>query len=93
MTVLKVQQADRALVQKLGFEKTESHHHIYRLWLDGMLAARTYISHGERQLSPYHISQMSRQMRLTKEQFVDAIMCPLGQEEYYHILREEAGEI
>ena len=26
MTVLKVQQADRALVQKLGFEKTEGHH-------------------------------------------------------------------
>ena len=93
MTVLKVQQTDRALVQKLGFEKTEGHHHIYRLWLDGMLTARTYISHGERQLSPYHISQMSRQMRLTKEQFVDAVMCPLSQDEYYHILREEAGEM
>lgn len=41
MTVLKVQQADRALVQKLGFEKTEDYHHIYRLRLDGLLAART----------------------------------------------------
>ena len=56
MAVLRTRAVDRALVGKLGFEKTETHHHVYRLWLDGVLVARTYISHGGRELSRYHVS-------------------------------------
>ena len=56
MATLRTRNVDRALVGKLGFEKTETHHHVYRLWLDGVLVARTYISHGGRELSRYQVS-------------------------------------
>jgi hypothetical protein len=85
---LKTRDADRALVSKLGFEKTETHHHVYRLWLGGKLVVRTYISHGERELSQYHIGEMAKQMRLQTGEFTDAVNCPLGRDEYYGLLRQ-----
>jgi hypothetical protein len=88
MPTLRTRSVDRALVGKLGFDKEESHHHVYRLWLDGVLVARTYISHGGRELSRYHVSQMARQMHLRTSEFLDAVNCPLSREEYERILRE-----
>ena len=88
MPVLRTRNVDHALVGKLGFEKTEAHHHVYRLWLGGKLAARTYISHGGRELSHYHVSQMAKQLRLQTSEFVDAVNYPLTREEVYRILRE-----
>jgi len=38
VAVLKTRDVDRALVSKLGFDKTETHHHVYRLLLGGKLA-------------------------------------------------------
>ena len=87
MAVIRTRAVDRALGGKLGFEKTETHHHVYRLWLDGVLVARTYISHGGRELSRYHVSQMARQMHLRTSEFVDAVNCPLSREDYARILR------
>jgi hypothetical protein len=88
MTTLKTRDVDKALMSKLGFEKVETHHHVYRLWLGGQLAVRIYISHGERELSPYHVDQMAKQMHLRPQEFVDAIACPLSQEDYYQLLQE-----
>jgi len=88
MPILKTRRVDRALVQKLGYERIETHHRVYRLWLDDRLVARTYISHGERELSRYHVSQMAKQMQLSTSEFVDAVNCPLTQQDYYQILRE-----
>lgn len=88
MTVLKTRKVDQALVRKLGFEKTETHHHVYRLWLEGKLVARTYISHGGRELSRFHASQMAKQMQLQKAEFMEVINCPLTREDYYRLLRE-----
>ena len=88
MAVPRTRDVDRALVNKLGFERREGHHHIYRLWLDGVLVARTYVSHGGRELSPYHVSQMARQMHLQASEFLDAVSCPLSREDYERILRE-----
>jgi predicted deacetylase len=88
VAVLKTRAVDRALVNKLGFEKTETHHHVYRLWLEGRLVARTYISHGGRELSRYYVSQMAKQLRLRTAEFVDAVNCPLTRSDYYRILRE-----
>jgi len=90
---MKTRNVDRTLVRKFGFEKIETHHHVYRLWIDGQLAARTFISHGERELSRFHVGNMAKQMHLSKTQFVDAVECPLSQEAYYRLLRERmAGE-
>ena len=88
MPTVRTRNVDRALVGKLAFEKEETHHHVYRLWLDGILVARTYISHGERELSRYHVSQMAKQMHLRAAEFLDAVNCPLLREEYERLLRE-----
>ena len=92
MTTLKTRDADRALVGKLGFEKTETHHHVYRLWLGGKLVVRTYVSHGERELSHFHIGEMAKQMRLQTGEFADAVNCPLGRDEYYSLLRQRVPD-
>ncbi len=88
MTRFKVRDVDRALVGKLGFEKHDTHHHVYRLRLDGQLVARTFISHGERELGPFLTDKMAKQMRLRPSEFADAINCPLSQDAYYQLLRQ-----
>jgi hypothetical protein len=88
MTRYKARDVDRVLVGKFGFEKHDTHHHVYRLWLDGQLVARTFISHGERELGAFLADKMARQMQLRISEFDDAINCPLSQEAYYQILRQ-----
>ena len=93
MTTLTTRDVDQALVRKLGFEKLETHHHVYRLWLSGKLAVRTYISHGERELSTYHVDQMAKQMHLRPQEFLDAVSCTLSQEDYYRLLKERIPDL
>jgi hypothetical protein len=93
VATLKTRDVDRALTGKLGFEKAETHHHVYRLWLGGKLAARTYISHGERELSPYHVAAMAKQLRLDTAEFADAVTCPLGQADYYRLLCQRIPDL
>jgi len=88
MSTLKVRQVDKALITKLGFERRDSHHRIYRLYLDGRLVAHTVISHGQRELTSYHIGQMAKQMRLSRREFLDAIQCPLDREAYHTLIRQ-----
>jgi hypothetical protein len=88
MPTLRTQSVDRALVSNLGFERTETRHRVYRLWLDGILVARTYISHGERELTRYHVSQMAKQMQFRTSEFVDAVECPLTRQDYCQILHD-----
>ncbi len=88
MSTLKVRQVEKALVNKLGFERRDSHHRIYRIYLDDQLVARTFISHGQRELTSYHIGQMTKQMRLSRQEFLDAVECPLDQEAYHTLIRQ-----
>lgn len=93
MTVLKTREVERALIQKFGFVKTETHHQVYHLRLDSQLIARTYISHGERELSDYHLAQMAKQTHLRKDEFLDAVNCPLSREEYYRLAWERNQKV
>jgi hypothetical protein len=88
MSTLKVRQVEKALVTKLGFERRDSHHRIYRLYLDGQLVARTFVSHGQRELMSYHTSQMAKQMCLSHREFLDAVECPLNLEAYHTLIRQ-----
>ncbi len=88
MATYRTRDVDRALVGKLGFEKHDTHHRVYRLWLDGKLVARTFMSQGERELSPYLADKMAKQMRLRPDEFADAMACPLGQEAYFQLIRQ-----
>jgi hypothetical protein len=78
----------QALTAKLGFERHDSHHRIYRLYLNGQLVARTFISHGQRELADFHIGQMAKQMRLSRREFLDAIECPLDREACHTLVRQ-----
>lgn len=88
MSSLKIRQVEQALTAKLGFEAHDSHHRIYRLYLEGQLVARTFVSHGQRELSDYHASQMSKQMRLMRKEFLDVVECPLDRETYHTLVRQ-----
>jgi len=92
MPTLKVTKVERALLGKLDFERKSGHHRIFRLYFDGALMARTYISHGQREVASFHIGQMARQMRLSRREFLDAVECPLEREEYYSLLRQRLAD-
>ncbi len=49
------------------------------------------ISHGEKDLNDHLIKQMYAQCKLNKVQFLDLARCPMSQEEYFNVLREEGG--
>ncbi len=85
---IKTRQVDQALTAKLDFERHDSHLRIYRLYLNGQLVARTFISHGQRELTDFHIGQMAKQMRLSRREFLDAIECPLDREACHALVRQ-----
>ncbi len=88
MTTLPARRVAAALSGKFAFEIENSHHRIYRLFLDGQLVARTFMSHGARELSDFHIQKMAQQMRLSRKEFLAAIECTLDQGAYYALIRE-----
>ena len=88
MTTLSARKVAAALSGKFAFEVEDSHHRIYRLFLDGQLVARTFMSHGARELSDFHIQKTSQQMRLSRKEFLAAVECTLDQATYYALLRE-----
>ncbi len=88
MTTLPARKVAAALSGKFAFEVEDSYHRIYRLFLDGQLVARTFMSHGARELSDFHIQKMAQQMRLSRKEFLAAVECTLDQAAYYTVLRE-----
>ncbi|MEJ5311720.1 MAG: hypothetical protein WHX52_18310 [Anaerolineae bacterium] len=88
MTTLPARKVATALSGKFAFDVEDSHHRIYKLFLDGQLVARTFMSHGARELSDFHIQKMAQQMRLSRKEFMAAIECTLDQTAYYALVRE-----
>lgn len=88
MTTIPARKAAAALSGKFAFEVEDSHHRIYRLFLDGQLVARTFMSHGAHELSDFHIQKMAQQMRLSRKEFLAAVECVLDQATYYALIRE-----
>lgn len=88
MTTIQARKVSTALTGKFGFEVEESHHRIYRFYQDGQLVARTFMSHGARELGDFHIQKMSKQMRLSRQEFLAAIECTLDRDTYCTLIRE-----
>jgi hypothetical protein len=80
-------------LQKKGFTEplNKSTDHIrLEFWHNGKLTrANTKLSHNNQDLNDFLISKMSKQVCLTKNQFIDLAECPLGQKEYEAILKEQ----
>lgn len=82
---------EAALCSK-GFELVQSHHNffIYRTLEGKRTSLRTKTSHGSgtRSLGDHLLSQMARQCRLERSEFLLLIDCPLDQAAYEALLRE-----
>lgn len=90
MTTYKSRKVEQSL-EKKGFIKEDTHHKYFYFYTnDGKRTkVRTYISHGHKDIDDYLIGKMAQQTRLTKEQFMKLIDCPLSKEEYINILKRQ----
>ena len=88
----KARDIDAALCKK-GFKKTNGDHVWYYFYdrQTGATLAQTKISHGAMGMTigAKLISQMARQLHLTKAQFLELIDCTLSEEDYREILKTQ----
>ena len=84
--VRKGREIDSALCKKGFRKKTSGKHCLY--FLSGSNEIRTMMSHGKIgvTIGANLISQMSRQLHLTKKQFLELIDCTLDEDGYRKIL-------
>ena len=73
-------------LEKKGFSRRESHHHIFVYFtLDGRKTrAWTKTSHSPkmRDIADNLLGQMARQCLVTKPQFLNLVDCPMSRKEY-----------
>lgn len=78
-------------LKKKGFidadGKSQDHVRV-EFWHDGKLTrCRTKLSHNGQEINDYLISQMSKQISLSKKEFIDFAECKLTHSEYIEILK------
>jgi hypothetical protein len=81
-------------LKKKGFDKTEGDHHwfVYVTMEGEKTTSRTKTSHTQKMkdIPDNLLSQMARQCKLSKREFLDLIDCPLSREAYEEILGNQA---
>ena len=90
MTVFKDKKVRQSL-EKKGFKnEPNKHHNYYYLYdLNGKRTAiNTHTSRNGQDIDDYLIRQMSKQLKLSKDEFIDLINCPLSREMYISLLKE-----
>ncbi|WP_240374128.1 type II toxin-antitoxin system HicA family toxin [Bacillus piscicola] len=86
MTVRKTKDIRKALTDK-GFKESNSRHKRFILYVNNKkTTVRTVISHGKKEYSNTLLSAMSKQLRLSNEELLDLIDCPLTYESYIALL-------
>lgn len=89
MSVLKVRRIKKALLAK-GFKEDSKSgnidHHYYRLYnkKGEKPSITTKISTGEIEIDDFLIGEMSKQLKLTKRQFIDYVSCSMNKEKYWN---------
>jgi predicted RNA binding protein YcfA (HicA-like mRNA interferase family) len=90
MAVLDAKKTYKNLKSK-GFEdannKSDDHKYLNFVHNDKIIL-HTKISHGSKDLNDFLIKQMSSQCKLSKEQFKDLANCPLSENEFIQILKD-----
>lgn len=91
MTVFKDKKVRKSLEKKGFKQEPSSHHNYYYLYdQDGKRTKiNTHTSRNEQEIGNFLIGQMSKQLKLSKEDFIDLINCPLSYEEYIAKLKEK----
>ncbi len=74
---------------KKGFDKVNKDHQFFIFKHGGKEILHTKVSHGKKGLTRLLIGQMSRQCKLSKDEFTDLVNCPLSKEQYLEILRKK----
>ncbi len=89
MSSVPSREIDRALVKK-GFVRENSKDRIYRLWAAGKpTRVKTILSHASNMDYDDHLlSQVGREMRLSKKELLQFVECTLSQEGYVDLLEE-----
>lgn len=86
MPTLKVSDVSRSLLRK-GFVQKDTHHKVYYYVHNGNReCVQTRISHSGKDIDSYLIDHMSKQMHLTKDEFLSFVKCTLSKEKYEEIL-------
>jgi hypothetical protein len=76
-----------AALERKGFRRSDTHHILLRFYLGGRLTSiKTRISHGQRSLDDWFIGQMTKQIRLSKKEFLDLTECSLSEAEYGRLM-------
>lgn len=84
----KSKKVERSLLKK-GFHAEPRDHWCYVFYLNGKRTrVKTHTSHCNQEINDYLINKMSKQVHLSKAEFIDLIECPLSAEEYELILLE-----
>lgn len=82
-------------LKRKGFRQDEGDHHWYFYWTaEGKkTTVRTKTSHGStKDLGDGLLSEMARQVRVTKSQFLELVDCPMTREQYEGAL-VEGGQV
>ncbi len=83
--VLKAKDVERNLCKK-GFKQKESDHHQFIFVYNGQeTMIRTKTSHNSQEINNYLIDQMSKQIHLSKNDFLLFANCKIDEEEYIKI--------
>ena len=73
-------------LSKKGFQIINSHHKRYIYYVNGQKTGiTTFISHGKKEYGDILLSKMRKQLKLSRQQFDDMVMCPLTKEKLYEI--------
>lgn len=89
MSTYKTRVIESALSKK-GFEKKESHHKKYTLYVNGKRTSiYTFISHGNKEYGDNLLNKMKDQLHISRKELEELIMCPLKHEDYIRILHKK----
>ena len=87
MTEIAVTRIINVLLQK-GFVRDESHHTMLRLVVDGRKTrVHTWFSHGRTKADDWLLSQIARELHLSKRELFSYLECRIGKEAYALTMR------
>ncbi|WP_438316143.1 hypothetical protein [Sporosarcina sp. FA9] len=74
-------------LEKKGLKLKETHHHMYTFYVDGKKTSiRTRLSHGKKEYDDHLLGQMAKQLKVSKDQLLNFIDCPMSFEDYKKVL-------
>ncbi|MBT4526404.1 MAG: hypothetical protein HOC24_07630 [Deltaproteobacteria bacterium] len=85
--ILKHSEVESSLLRK-GFQASGKKHLMYYFYYKNKKTpVFTFLSHGKQDIDSYLISKMSKQVKLSKKDYLDLINCPLTKEKYTEKLK------